>query len=360
MKFVQIRRPELARLCRTALNAFTRVLAVTAMTAGIAACANSSKASAALLSPPTQTQIGLYAGPGCTGLPQLTSFNNWLGRPATHLTEFFDYSSWTAFLNDVNWDVGCYKTIQSSTNFTFSIGMLPSDNSGTLSQGALGWYDKYFLSAARQLVAGGYGGSTIRIGWEFNGNWMPWSSYKDPGNYILYYRRIVTLMRSVPGANFKFDWCPNFGLQMTPASLEYPGDGYVDYIGMDLYDASYSSRDAKPGPRWALFISEPYGLQWQVNFAAQHHKLLSMPEWGCCGNSTGDDPYFIQQMALWFKLHHYAYADYWDVNQSYPGELSNNQYPNAAQAFITAFGQQAAAPSSSSAASRTTFNAVAN
>jgi hypothetical protein len=43
-------------------------------------------------------------------------------------------------------------------------------------------------------------------------------------------------MRAVPGAQFKFDFNPNCGFGQFPAEKAYPGDEYVDYIGVDVYD----------------------------------------------------------------------------------------------------------------------------
>jgi hypothetical protein len=79
-----------------------------------------------------------------------------------------------------------------------------------------------------------------------------------------------------------------------------------------------------------------------MEFAKEHGKLLSWPEWGCCGDSTGDDPYFIEQAANWMRGvgPSFLYASYWDNNTAYEGELSNNQFPKAAAEFIDEFGKR--------------------
>ena len=287
--------------------------------------------------PAAAAEIGLYAGPGCNGLPHLTSYAAWLGAPAAHVTENFDQSSWANLKSDVPWSVGCYASVRGSVGLTFSVPMLPADGVSTLAKGAAGAYDATFTSIAETMVADGFSTAIVRIGWEFNGNWQPWSSYKDPADFITYYRRIVTLMKAVPGARFQFEWCPNAGTGYLAPDQSYPGDGYVDIVGMDVYDAHWSAGDAAPAARWNYFVTEPYGLQWQVTFAAAHMKRLSLPEWGCCGDNTGDDPYFVNAVAAWLSLHSYLYADYWDSNSVYPGALSGNQYPNAGAAYIADF-----------------------
>jgi hypothetical protein len=283
-------------------------------------------------------QIGLIAPDGCNGLASISAWGTWLGKPAQHLTDNWDHSTWTNLLGDVNYGVRCYKSLQGSVNFTFGLPMIPADGVSTLAQGAAGAYDAYFLTIATSLVAGGYSNATLRIGWEFNGAWFPWASYKDPANFIAYWQRIVTVMRSVPGQQFTFDWCPSLGANALAPDQSYPGDAYVDYVGEDIYDAVWNTSMAVPWVRMNQFINEPYGLSWQVNMATKHHKLLSLPEWGVGGKNSGDDPYFVNAISSFTKAHGYSYIDYWNLNSGgYNGMLTNGQYPQSAKAFIADF-----------------------
>jgi hypothetical protein len=64
---------------------------------------------------------------------------------------------------------------------TFS---MPLTISGTpLADVAAGLHDSSFLAVARSMVAYHWGGATIRLGWEFNGSWMPWAAGNDPVGY---------------------------------------------------------------------------------------------------------------------------------------------------------------------------------
>ena len=115
-------------------------------------------------------------------------------------------------------------------SMTFSIPMLP--NSGaTLADGAAGDYSAYFQTIAQGLIANNQAGSILRIGWEFNGSWTPW--YADASNastFVAYWQQIVTAMRSVAGADFKFEWCPDIGSSVGNLANFYPGNAYVDYV----------------------------------------------------------------------------------------------------------------------------------
>lgn len=85
----------------------------------------------------------------------------------------------------------------------------------------------------------------IRLMHEMNGNWYPWS-YNVNGNtnfgdYINAYRHVVTLFRSVGATNVRFIWVASTAVGTTNDAALYPGDAYVDWVGMDGYNSSTSS-----------------------------------------------------------------------------------------------------------------------
>lgn len=76
---------------------------------------------------------------------------------------------------------------------------------------------------------------------EMNGNWYPWSITKNNNSaekHKLSYLRIYELTRDIP--NLKLGWTVNNG--STPDTIEnsiaslYPGDDYVDYVGVDGFN----------------------------------------------------------------------------------------------------------------------------
>ncbi|MEU2420225.1 glycosyl hydrolase [Streptomyces sp. NPDC007851] len=157
--------------------------------------------------------------------------------------------------------------------------------------GASGAYDGHFRALARRLVAVGAPDTVVVLGWEMNGVTYSHRCGPDPGAWKAYWARIVTAMRSVPGGRFRFDFAPNRGLDAIPWTRCYPGDRYVDIIGMDAYDS----------PRGLSFqeqADEPYGLRDQAGFARAHGKPVSYPEWGLYEN--GDDPAYLRGMLDWF------------------------------------------------------------
>ncbi len=202
------------------------------------------------------------------------------------------------------------------------VPMLPTINGhsvGTLAAGASGRYDAEFATLAQTLVSYGEGNAILRIGWEFNGTWYPWSvtNQADAANYAAYFRAIVTTMRIVPGAAFRFVWNATSGSEPEAAQNAYPGDAYVDYIGLDLYDQVWGI-PLDPTLAWPRYVTEVNGLQWLASFAAAHDKPAVIPEWGLTirsdGHGLGDDPLYVAKMAQWISTHDVAFTSYFDVD----------------------------------------------
>lgn len=178
-------------------------------------------------------------------------------------------------------------------------------------------------------------------------------------------------MKSVPGAAFKFVWNPDIGMQQTDATTVYPGDAYVDVIGVDAYDQSWLSGTYPiPGDadeQTATAIRERVwtedlhggrrGLAFWADFSRQHHTPLALGEWGVTirsdGHGGGDNPGYIQHMYEFITDNpHVIFNCYFDVNagdgahQLSPGLNSRNNpvtlyFPESAEVFRTLFGCRA-------------------
>ncbi|WP_432086800.1 glycoside hydrolase family 26 protein [Streptomyces sp. bgisy095] len=163
-----------------------------------------------------------------------------------------------------------------------------------LRRGAAGQYDHHFRTLARRLVELRANDTVVVLGWEMNGVTYTHRCGPDPEAWKAYWNRIVAAMRSVPGQKFRFDFNPSRGRDAVPWTECYPGDDVVDIIGMDSYDQP-------PGSSFDEHVNEPYGLRKQIDFAAEHGKLISYPEWGLFRN--GDNPEYMRRMLEWMELH---------------------------------------------------------
>jgi hypothetical protein len=292
------------------------------------------------------TTLGVYAGSGSPSA--VAAFEARLGRPVSQVHDFQPHDRWST-LDNISWPLQRWTPSRYAHRIVYSLPMLP-DSGGTLAQGASGEFNEHFRTLALALVAGGSGSATLRLGWEFNGTWFKWSIKAPNGaaDYAAYWRQIVTTMRSVPGANFKFDWCTTNvssyvdGKQLD-AARAYPGDAYVDYVGMDIYDHSWSARRADPAVRWNDYVNQKDGLKWHRDFAAAHGKPMTFPEWGLAhrrdGYGGGDAPHFIERMYEWIRTNPVAYHNYFEFEDpSIDSKLFAGRSPRAAKRFVELFG----------------------
>ena len=83
----------------------------------------------------------------------------------------------------------------------------------------------------------------LRIYWEFNGDWMNWSGSGDP--FISAWQRTVSRIRAAGGTNVGFLWSPAAGYR-DRAFASYPGDGWVDWVGVSAYNWNKSGAWCNP------------------------------------------------------------------------------------------------------------------
>jgi glycosyl hydrolase family 26 len=284
------------------------------------------------------TDLGVYEGAADPGA--VAEFGRWLGREPSWALDFLQGTTWRTIARPrwfaERWADSPYRVV-------YSVPMLPSSGEATLRQGATGAYDDYFAQLARGLVAAGEGDAVIRLGWEFNGDWFPWSAAGREEAFVAFWRHAVDSMRSVDDGSFTFDWSPNAGPNAMDAADAYPGDDYVDYIGLDVYDATTSASQS-PEARWDTLVNQPFGLAWHSEFAAAHGKPMTFPEWGLwlddAGRGGGDDPYFIEQMWRWTALHDVVYQMYFDYDgtDGVAHELADPSFEQSGQRYRDLFG----------------------
>ena len=215
---------------------------------------------------------------------------------------------------DLNW--ANWVAAKPGRQLIITQNLFPSPLNGTdwLPRGAAGEYEEHARTLARNLVAAGLGQSVIRLGHEANGDWYAHSLGTTTEEYALwaqFWRRTVLAMKSVPGAEFRFDWTINANYRKIPLDLWYPGDDVVDFVGIDAYDAGIPIGTAN---RWDIVYTRPFGIRDVLNFAKAHGKPLSIPEWGVADPSVmqagGDDPAYVNGIADVVRDNNVAYQSY--------------------------------------------------
>jgi autotransporter-associated beta strand protein len=315
--------------------------------------------------------LAIYKGGWADKSP--VPFEQWLGRPINRMYDGIAHAtdvagSWTSWHDRGNFVTThqVYSWVASGSRYraNHNIAMLPSDlgtGSTTMAVGATGAYNAHWATLAQKLISNGQGSAIIRIGWEMNYPNGPWEHWKwqvanstQSAHFINYWRHIVTTMRGVAGANFLFDFCAGRGWSAYDAINNYPGDAYVDIIGLDLYNVTAKATKRGPVEAWDEVWGNDtsYGLKYWHNFAMARGKFFSLPEWGTgvspddpakTVSGNGDDPYFIRKVYQFVTnpANKVLYHTYWDYPaRDFNATLSNNQYPLAGAMFRELFGQE--------------------
>jgi hypothetical protein len=297
--------------------------------------------------------LGVYRG--AANPSGVSAFAQWLGSPVSYAEDFLPGDSWSS-IEAPTWTLNGWKG--TSYRMVYGVPIIP-DTGGTLAEGASGTYNAYFKTLAQNLLAAGQGNAILRLGWEFGGGWYHWhvANTTDAANYAAYWRQIVTTMRAV-APNLAFDWNPVWGWQSVDPTLAYPGDAYVDYIGIDVYDQSWCTNYTDPAARWNDAINAQWGLTWHRDFAAAHGKPMSFPEWGVAtrsdGHGGGDAPYFVQKMTQWIAQNNVGYQVYFDFDAPDGAhDLMDGSFPNSAAAFKAAIGAAATTTTQTTSSSTT-------
>lgn len=289
------------------------------------------------------------------------NFENWLGREQQYVLDFEGKETWYS-IAEPYWLTSVWKNTKYKDKIILSVPMLPDSPSDTsLAAGANGDYDKYFVQLAQHLVNADMPNTIIRPGWEMNGNWYKWSACNsNEESFAKYFSNIVTAMRSVPGQNFTFLWNPAIGAVGADTEKCYPGDSYVDYVGLDVYDESWAG-DTYPIPAgaseaetlrrrqnaWDNTLTRKWGLNWLSSFAEEHNKQIIIGEWGANirddGHSGGDNAYFIQWMHDWLEymddsVFAHVYFDVTAPDGDHALSETGTHFPDAAEKFRTLWG----------------------
>jgi len=229
----------------------------------------------------TTTVAGCYIGAFINGLNNTPAFETVIGR---ELAVNMWYIDWNTSFPAADCDlVNSYGGVPMIT-------WEPWLNTvGTLEAISRGDYDSYITGFAQGSKDWGkllY----LRFAHEMNGTWYPWDGYNNGGNsgvakYISAWKHIHAIFTQVGATNVKWVWSPAFyGSSSTPWSYGdnyYPGDAYVDWIGLDGYCGltSWDSFDNIFGGMYATYSA--------------HNKPLMISEFACAEDAVNSKAAWI-------------------------------------------------------------------
>jgi hypothetical protein len=269
------------------------------------------------------------------------------GRACKVAQTYTDRASWESMTRGTSWTFDLFSDFDGV--LVVSQGLVPEGAKADLAACAAGDHDADWQAFGSLMTEYGRGDSVVRLGWEFNEATSSWRA-DDTQAWLGCYRKAADGIRAT-NPDVLLDWTIN--AHNTPAGVCggvstncYPGDDYVDIIGIDNYDHYPWS------PSEAVFnraATDPEGLTWLYAFAQAHGKPFSVGEWGVVptGDAGRENPSFVQWMHKWFAAHaaNLAYEAYFSdcgaggVQSSlYRTDADCLRNPQSAAAYKSLFG----------------------
>lgn len=160
----------------------------------------------------------------------------------------------------------------------------------------------------------------LRLGNEMNGDWSEWNAThhsNDTDVYKLAYRHIVDVFKEMNVDNAYFVWNPNNNqapyFHWNAAQMYYPGDDYVDFVGLTAYNFGKTKYDD------FRYFDDLYKDLYKEYLLSFGTKPMVIGEYGSV-STNGDRAEFIRdafeklsteytniKMVTWFNTDHAHY-----------------------------------------------------
>lgn len=205
--------------------------------------------------------------PGSNVIQQLPAFNQLVGKHLAILHFYMPFNS---------------PVPTSTLNAIEANGSIPLISWGCTNLGSItsGKYDSYITSYADSLKSFG---KPVFLRWYWEMNIMNKTGgqpagancggYNNGSAYIAAWQHIYTLFHTAGATNVAFVWCPGFS--GGSFASYYPGDAYVNWIGLDRYERTQNGQPLLDFS--GMFAS--YYQEW-----ASHNKPLMIAETAAMGN----------------------------------------------------------------------------
>ncbi|MBF8984063.1 hypothetical protein IZY60_10990 [Lutibacter sp. B2] len=142
----------------------------------------------------------------------------------------------------------------------------------------------------------------FRFANEMNGDWCPWSTWyfgKDPDLYIEAWKRVHTIFKEEKADNAQFVWNPHDrsypDFKWNSPHLYYPGDEYVDWVGLTGYNNGTSFKEDV----WRDFKDIYYPLY--ADYMKYYKDKPFLVTEFSCNETGGDKAKWIEEGFEFFK-----------------------------------------------------------
>jgi beta-mannanase len=169
---------------------------------------------------------------------EVMGLDNWSGKHLSIVGTFVDFTSNAT--DEIELQL---ETIREN-GYTPFLNLATFNSYYTAARIAQGEADSYLREVARSFAMyakGGKQAAYVAPLYEMNGSWPPYKG--DPTNFIIAYKRIQQIFadEGVPDQSVAWVFAPNGNSAPGTPDFEYyyPGDGYVDFLGLTAYHFGY-------------------------------------------------------------------------------------------------------------------------
>ncbi|GAA3336481.1 hypothetical protein GCM10020358_08810 [Amorphoplanes nipponensis] len=151
----------------------------------------------------------------------------------------------------------------------------------------------------------------LRWGWEMNGDWYKWSAArngKDGKAYVAAWRRLHDIFAGEKATNVSWVWSPNWNsspvAEWNTFAALYPGDEYVDWVGVSGYNLHRETPDKLFGGIYQAYAAR---------------KPLLITEVGAMDRGGRTKADWIALLAAWVEAHPGVGGVTWFDTDTHPG-----------------------------------------
>jgi len=192
-----------------------------------------------------------------------------------------------------------YSTLEGKRSPDYDLAIKIVSNTNRQANSSLNWYlsriDSLVIPVFQELNCP----IVFRPFHEMTGEWFWWGKQIGAENYIKLFRLTVDYLRDKGIDNLLYCWSPD---KFVDFSL-YPGDDYVDILGLDIYEPGLTDFYPKEKLVENLTII--------CDYADQHDKVAAWTEVGCRSTEEGVSRYPELYPDFWTTY-------VWDILTNYP------------------------------------------
>jgi endoglucanase len=169
----------------------------------------------------------------------------------------------------------------------------------------------------------------LRFAWEMNGRWEAWSGARNggprgPDRYVSAWRRVHSIFDAAGATNVVWVWSP--GHQDAPAAAwnhwtnYYPGDAWVDWVGVDGFNWGESTRWGHRASFGSLVhpVYRDYASRKPIMVAetGSAEQGGNKPQWYVSARDYIERVLPDVKAVVYFHAHDHAYVTDWRITTS--------------------------------------------